>query len=303
MLSFRVIHEIRSSEIACIQKTAYFVTLPAVTSAFVPMLVTLVTFTAYSFTLTPDSQHILSVDRVFFCLALFNYMRISLNVIPRFIGLVVNAIVAIRRIEDFLSSPDRVPFIKCTPNHLDNDKIAISMEKAILSWNQQGVSSELCRPSSDSFILTIPHLQIPIGSLVAVAGPVGSGKSSFICALLQDMHLLSGSIQMSPKVRSIAYVPQQAWIMNRTFRENILFGKEYDDEKYHRIVTACELDQDVSRMPAGHSTEIGEHGVNLSGGQKQRMAIARACYADADLYLLDDPLSAVDAHVARQLLS
>lgn len=100
---------------------------------------------------------------------------------------------------------------------------------------------------------------------------------------------------------STAYVPQHAWIQNATLRENILFGGDYDESSYDRIIKTCSLEQDLSIMPAGDKTEIGEKGINLSGGQKQRISLARALYSNRDIYLLDDPLSAVDSHVGKHI--
>lgn len=100
---------------------------------------------------------------------------------------------------------------------------------------------------------------------------------------------------------SIAYVPQQAWIVNATLRDNILFGSQYDEERYNKVIYASGLEPDMAMLPGGDLTEIGERGINLSGGQKQRVSLARAAYQNADIYLLDDPLSAVDAHVDRHL--
>ena len=99
----------------------------------------------------------------------------------------------------------------------------------------------------------------------------------------------------------IAYVAQQAWIMNATLKDNILFGNQFDPDLYQRVVSACELLTDIALLPAGDETEIGEKGINLSGGQKQRVSLARAVYSRADLYLFDDPLSAVDAHVGKSI--
>ncbi|XP_017483220.1 PREDICTED: multidrug resistance-associated protein 1-like [Rhagoletis zephyria] len=141
-------------------------------------------------------------------------------------------------------------------------------------------------------------MQARKGQLVAIVGQVGSGKSSLISALLGDMHKLGGVVKIN---RSIAYVAQQAWIQNATVRENILFLNRYDEEKYRAVVDACALAPDLAILPAGDQTEIGEKGITLSGGQKQRIAIARAAYTAASLYLLDDPLSALDAHVSRHI--
>eukprot|EP00741_Cyanophora_paradoxa_P016796 tig00020941_g16221.t1 len=136
------------------------------------------------------------------------------------------------------------------------------------------------------------------GQLVAVVGPVGSGKSSLVSALLGDMRRLAGEAGVTGR---IAYVAQQAWIINASLRENVLFGSPVDEERYRSVLAACALEQDIAALPAGDQTEIGEKGINLSGGQKQRVSLARAVYADADVYILDDPLSAVDAHVGRHL--
>ena len=98
-----------------------------------------------------------------------------------------------------------------------------------------------------------------------------------------------------------AYVSQQAWIQNETVKENILFGKKYDEQFYNQVIQVCSLIVDFNIMPAGDTTEIGEKGINLSGGQKQRISLARSVYSNADIYLLDDPLSAVDAHVGKSI--
>lgn len=129
--------------------------------------------------------------------------------------------------------------------------------------------------------------------LVAVVGAVGCGKSSLVSVFLGDMEKISGRVNL---LGSVAYVAQQAWIQNATLKENILFGKPFDQKKYDRVIEACALRSDLDMLPGGDQTEIGEKGINLSGGQKQRVSLARAVYQDADVYFLDDPLSAVDSH-------
>ena len=157
------------------------------------------------------------------------------------------------------------------------------------------------------------------GVLVAIVGSVGSGKSSFLSALLGEMERLTGRVNVKGS-HSIAYCPQLAWIQNATlrfdfniyllfanltfahlYRDNILFGEKFDKKKYEAVIDACALRSDLKVLPGGDATEIGEKGINLSGGQKHRVALARACYSNADLYLLDDPLSAVDSHVAKHI--
>lgn len=132
-----------------------------------------------------------------------------------------------------------------------------------------------------------------------VVGSVGSGKSSMLSGLLGEMYKLNmGRINVNG---SVAYVPQLAWIQNETVKNNILFGSRFDQTTYERVLDACSLSTDLAIMPAGDRTEIGEKGINLSGGQKQRISLARAVYSDADIYMLDDPLSAVDAHVGKHI--
>nr|XP_012546135.1 multidrug resistance-associated protein 1 isoform X4 [Bombyx mori] len=142
------------------------------------------------------------------------------------------------------------------------------------------------------------NLNVPRGSLVAIVGAVGSGKSSLLAAMLGEMNKISGRVNTHG---SIAYVPQQAWIQNATLQDNILFGKPLQQQSYNNVINVCALKPDFDVLPGGDQTEIGEKGINLSGGQKQRVSLARAVYHEADNYLLDDPLSAVDSHVGKHI--
>jgi len=138
------------------------------------------------------------------------------------------------------------------------------------------------------------NVSVKKGSMIAVIGQVGAGKSSLIHALLGEMHQTKGSSHVSGR---IAFCPQQAWIQNCSVKDNILFGRPFDEKKYREVLRICALEHDLNILPAGELTEIGEKGINLSGGQKQRISLARAVYSDADIYFLDDVLSAVDAGV------
>ena len=147
--------------------------------------------------------------------------------------------------------------------------------------------------------LTHVNVNITPGELVLVLGPVGSGKSTLLCGLLGEVEQTAGRTAIGGK---LSYVPQTAFIINATLRENVLFGQRYDAARYKATITACALDSDIALLPNGDLTEIGERGINISGGQKQRISIARAAYAlDSDIVLLDDPLSAVDTHVAKHI--
>jgi ABC-type multidrug transport system fused ATPase/permease subunit len=153
-------------------------------------------------------------------------------------------------------------------------------------------------PGSPAWTLSGVDLAVGPGELVAVVGRVGAGKSSLVSALLGEMERASGRVAVGG---ALAYAAQQAWIVNATLRDNVTFGAPYDEARWTAAVEACALAADLAVLPAGAETEIGEKGINLSGGQKARVSLARALYRDADVYILDDPLSAVDVHVGRHI--
>ena len=142
------------------------------------------------------------------------------------------------------------------------------------------------------------ELKVKEGELVAIVGATGSGKSSLLAALLGELKKLEGVVNTRG---SIAYIGQSAWIQAASVRENVLCGDALDSVRYNRVMEACALKPDLESFAAGDETEIGEGGSNLSGGQKQRLVLARATYKDAAVYLLDDPFSALDIHVARHV--
>eukprot|EP00542_Grammatophora_oceanica_P015908 CAMPEP_0194036992 /NCGR_PEP_ID=MMETSP0009_2-20130614/9365_1 /TAXON_ID=210454 /ORGANISM="Grammatophora oceanica, Strain CCMP 410" /LENGTH=1435 /DNA_ID=CAMNT_0038678979 /DNA_START=134 /DNA_END=4441 /DNA_ORIENTATION=+ len=191
---------------------------------------------------------------------------------------------------------------------------AVSGDSGMRSTNHSGVSTaasldeEGCPKGP---VLTLRDISCTImpGSLVAVVGPVGSGKSSLLSAMLGEMEPINGSKVYAPRGGAkragyASYSAQTPWVVNDTLRGNILFGRPMDQERYDRVVEACALLDDLAVLPAGDATEIGERGINLSGGQKARVSLARAMYStDTKFLLLDDPLSAVDAHVGEHLFA
>ncbi|KAJ7771298.1 ABC protein [Mycena maculata] len=142
------------------------------------------------------------------------------------------------------------------------------------------------------------HMAVPRGTLTAIVGRVGSGKSSLLQGLIGEMRLVEGSFSFGGRV---AYCPQSAWIQNATLRDNVLFGLPYEEERYWRVLEDACLLPDLQLLADGDLTEVGEKGINLSGGQKQRVNIARALYYGADVVIFDDALSAVDANVGKAL--
>ena len=169
---------------------------------------------------------------------------------------------------------------------------------------------------------SVKYFKLESYKIIKVVGGVGAGKSSLLASMFGEMVKLNGSINLDG---SFAYAPQQAWLHNASFKDNILFGKSCGEALYNQIISACALEADLNRLPARDSTQIGEKvclifieikfdrqkmiisgnkkGVNLSGGQKQRISIARAFYSNSDVLVLDDPLSAVDVHLAAQIFN
>ena len=205
-----------------------------------------------------------------------------------------------QRMSSLLLLPDQHTQTSVLPG---DSPLAVEMNSLTASWNNEqqsvtGTQQSLKIDNEIPFALINCNLNVRKGKLCVIVGAVGSGKSALLQALLSELHFEEGSVSMSG---NIAYVEQEPWILSMTARENILMGEDYQEEKYARVVSRCCLHEDFEAMTHGDQTLIGDRGINLSGGQKARVALARAVYRQADIYLLDDPLSAVDAHVAGAL--
>ncbi|KAF9178380.1 hypothetical protein BGZ50_007768, partial [Haplosporangium sp. Z 11] len=276
-------------ELETMKKIGYLSAVQSFTWACTPFLVSLVTFAVYSLIMKQP----MTTDIVFASIALFNLLQFPLAMFPSVISSSVEAYVALGRVHKFLTSAevDSHSIIIEDPRKLlgrdASDKYAVLVKDASYSWYKNSVP-----------VISGINLALKKDCLLSVIGRVGSGKSSLMAALCGDLERVSGEIRMRG---SVAFVPQQAWIMNDTLRANILFGNRYDPIFYQRTIEACCLQQDFDMLLGGDMTEIGERGINLSGGQKARISLARAVYARADIYLFDDPLSAVDAHVGRTI--
>ena len=152
--------------------------------------------------------------------------------------------------------------------------------------------------NNERYILRDINFEAAQGSLVLLTGPVGSGKSTLLSAINQEVALSEGSIFC---LGTIAHVPQKPWVFSGTVRENIIFGEDFEEERFKRVIRVCALQRDMDSFPHADQTFVGERGAVLSGGQQARISLARAVYANADVYLLDDPLSAVDAKVGEYI--
>ncbi|XP_051488019.1 multidrug resistance-associated protein 1 isoform X7 [Apus apus] len=283
-LAFREkVLEIRQKELKVLKKSAYLAAMATFTWVCAPFLVALSTFAVY---VTIDKNNILDAQKAFVSLALFNILRFPLNMLPMVISNIVEASVSLKRLRVFLSHEELDPD-SIIRGPITEAEGSIVVKNATFSWSK-----------NDPPLLNSINFTVPEGSLIAVVGQVGCGKSSLLSALLGEMDKKEGYVVVKG---SVAYVPQQAWVQNATLEDNIIFGREMNESRYKCVIEACALLPDIEILPTGDKTEIGEKGVNLSGGQKQRVSLARAVYCNADIYLFDDPLSAVDAHVGKHI--
>ncbi|GAB2228243.1 hypothetical protein Droror1_Dr00010073 [Drosera rotundifolia] len=291
--------ETRSSEVMHLATRKYLDAWCVFFWATTPTLYSLFTFGL--FTLMGNQ---LDAATVFTCLALFNTLISPLNSFPWVINGLIDAFISSRRLSRFLGSsncklkPEATAdslsrFCSSLQTECPTENKAIVTQKACFSWSVANTTED------NTLKLLDVSLTIPKASLVVVVGEVGSGKSSLLNAILGEMQKIGGWIHRNG---SVAYVPQVPWVLSGSIRENILFGKEYNPTRYGDVIQACALDIDISRMQGEDMSFVGEKGANLSGGQRARLALARAMYQGADIYLLDDVLSAVDAHVARCIL-
>ncbi|KAJ1988448.1 hypothetical protein GGI25_005269 [Coemansia spiralis] len=302
----RIQHVRESLELAMLSKFGAVYALGGVSVVAIPFMVSFTTFFIYS-VFDGVSHGPLTAQLVFVPMSLFNLMRGPLTLLPWVITTVIEANIAIGRVYKLLTSDEldhgyitqlesirkskqsSSAAVKNSANAdgQDTGAIAVEVKDGSFRWSSNG-----------SVILDSINVIVRSSEHLAVVGRVGSGKSSLASALLGDMQCERGEIVIHGQV---AYTPQQPWIMNTTLRDNILFGLKYDEAFYNQVIDACALRPDLDIFAAGDMTEIGERGINLSGGQKARVSLARAVYARADVYILDDPLSAVDAHVGRHL--
>ncbi|XP_031107258.1 ABC transporter C family member 10-like [Ipomoea triloba] len=251
-----------------------------------PVLVSTATFGACYFLGVP-----LRASNVFTFVATLRLVQDPIRTIPDVIGVVIQAKVSFVRIAKFLGAPE-LDNANVRQKHIVKNvaTFAICLRSANLSWEENPL-----KPTLQNI-----NLEVRPGDKVAICGEVGSGKSTLLAAILGEVPSIQGIVEVYGK---IAYVSQSAWIQTGTFRDNILFGSSMDSQRYQETLEKCSLIKDLELLPYGDLTEIGERGVNLSGGQKQRIQLARALYQDADIYLLDDPFSAVDAHTATNLFN
>ncbi|KAK7259662.1 hypothetical protein RIF29_25275 [Crotalaria pallida] len=275
------VQSIRHDELSWFCKAQLLYALNSFILNSIPVLVTVTSFGM--FTLLGGE---LTPARAFTSLSLFAVLRFPLNMLPNLLSQVANANVSLQRLEELFMAEERnlkqnPPIVPGLP--------AISIKDGFFSWD----------PEAEKPTLSNINIEIPIGSLVAIVGGTGEGKTSLISAMIGELPPIADG---NATIRgTVAYVPQISWIYNATVRENILFGSEFEYERYWKAIDVTSLEHDLNLLPGRDFTEIGERGVNISGGQKQRVSLARAVYSNSDVYIFDDPLSALDAHIAQEV--
>lgn len=272
-----------------------------------PVFITFLSF--YFYTNIENKPLIPSV--AFTALSLFQILRIPLDQLADMVAHVQESKVSVDRIEEYLSEPETDKYVQLKNCKKDEDgQPIIGIDNGTFSWGGKDMTDQT---AADAFKLIDLDLKFHVGQLNVVVGPTGSGKTSLLMALLGEMTKLKGDVYLpgacsredlkpDPETgltESVAYCAQQAWLVNGTVKDNIVFASDWDANRYQEVITACSLKRDLEILDAGDQTIVGEKGVTLSGGQKQRISLARAMYSKARHVLLDDVLSAVDSHTAK----
>lgn len=280
---------IRKFEMNAIAK-GYYVRATLLSLVFIPSLAVFSTFVMYVM-----MGNSITAVKAFVTIAYFNYMRASIvEFWPMAVTSVAEGLVSLRRVEEFLlqenSQKTSIKQLRKKSVRIQSPEIGIFMRTASAYWNQD--------ESNNNAGITSVDLEIEKQSLVAVIGSVGSGKTTLLEVILKELPLVDGDLNVTG---SVSYAAQQAWIFEGSVKRNILFTEELDDKRYRNVLHVCALERDLELFPHGDETIVGDRGISLSGGQKARINLARAVYKNADIYLLDDPLSAVDAHVGKHI--
>ncbi|MGH0118924.1 UNVERIFIED_CONTAM: hypothetical protein FKN15_054918 [Acipenser sinensis] len=270
-------------EISKVKKSSYLRGMNMASFFVASKIILFITFTTFVLLGNP-----ISASKVFVTVSLYSAVKLTVTLFfPSAIERASETMISIRRIKNFLILDEIVkPSVELRKE--EKKDVLIHMKDVICYWDKN-----LDTPTLQNVSFTVHP-----GQLLAVIGPVGAGKSSLLSAILGELPRDRGDVKVKGK---LGFAAQQPWVFSGTLRSNILFGMEYNPQKYEQVIGACALNKDIDILPEGDMTVIGDRGATLSGGQKARVNLARAVYQDTDIYLLDDPLSAVDAEVGRHL--
>ncbi|OCK81762.1 hypothetical protein K432DRAFT_424668 [Lepidopterella palustris CBS 459.81] len=302
-----LVNEKRSVELAHLRRRYILWAIAATVWSGAPILITFLSFLI--FTMVEKKDLIPSI--AFTSLSLFQILRIPLDQLADMVAHVQESKVSVDRIEEYLNEPETEKYTQLKTKEVDeNGQPIIGFDNGTFSWGGKDMKD---KDSADAFKLMDVDVRFRVGELNVIVGPTGSGKTSLLMALLGEMTCLKGSVclpggrsredlMIDPNTgltESVAYCAQQAWLVNATIKENIVFASRWDATRYKQVIVACSLQRDLEILDAGDQTLVGEKGVTLSGGQKQRISLARALYSRARHMILDDVLSAVDSHTAK----
>ncbi|KAL9101333.1 MAG: hypothetical protein Q9163_003401 [Psora crenata] len=305
----QIVSEKRQAELRALRDKYILWTAAAGIWFGVPVLITFFSFLLY----TVVEERPLVPSIAFTALSLFGILRYPLDQLADMVAHVQESKVSVDRIEEFLNEDETEKYEQLSHERGDGDpEVVIGFDNATLTWGSKDARSA---DAQKAFHMIDLDVRFMIGRLNIVAGPTGSGKTSLLMALLGEMTLLHGSVYLphgrsreelvpdseTGLTESIAYCAQQAWLVNDSVRQNILFAAPFNEARYRAVIAACALERDFEILDKGDSTLVGEKGIALSGGQKQRISLARALYSTSRHVLLDDCLSAVDSHTAKHI--
>lgn len=279
-----------------------------------PILITFLSFFLY----TVVEKKKLSPSIAFPALSMFSLLRVPLDQLADMIAHVQESKVSLDRVDGYLNEEETDKYDQIRDSNVTGEPPQIGLDKATLTWGSSKAPSQsgVFGDTTDAFRLIDMDVSFRIGKLNIIAGPTGSGKTSVLMALLGEMKLIEGRVHLpgglanrvelpvDPQtglIESVAYCAQEAWLVNDTVKENIVFASPFDQRRYNAVIRACALERDFEILDAGDQTLVGEKGISLSGGQKQRISLARAVYSRSRHLLLDDCLSAVDSHTAKHI--
>ncbi|RVX71396.1 hypothetical protein B0A52_04968 [Exophiala mesophila] len=300
------VNEKRSAELSALWGKYIVWSIAATIWSGVPILITFTSFFLY----TMVEKRPLVPSVAFPALSMFSLLRVPLDQLADMVAHVQESKVSVDRVEDFLNEEETEKYVQLRQSRRASRPVTrIALDNATLSW---GISN---KDAVEAFRLININVEFVIGQLNIIAGPTGSGKTSLLMALLGEMQLMNGSVfipggysrqdlrpdPVTGLIEAVAYCAQQPWLVNATIKENILFASPYDEDRYQEVLAVCALERDLEILDAGDQTLVGEKGITMSGGQKQRISLARAIYSNSKHLLLDDCLSAVDAHTAKHI--
>ncbi|KAJ6070500.1 hypothetical protein N7467_011819 [Penicillium canescens] len=309
-----IVNEKRKTELKALRKRYILWSSAATVWYGTPILITFLSFFLY--TVVEKKQ--LTPSVAFPALSMFSLLRVPLDQLADMVAHVQESKVSLDRVDKYLNEEETGKYEQLRDSTVAGTPARLGLENATLTWSTSKPTPQESGSADglDSFRLINIDVEFLVGKLNIIAGPTGSGKTSLLMALLGEMRLLDGRVHLpggmanradlpvDPEtglIDSIAYCAQEAWLVNDTVKENIIFASPYDERRYRAVLKACALERDLQILDAGDQTLVGEKGISLSGGQKQRISLARAIYSSGRHLLLDDCLSAVDSHTAKHI--